>query len=195
GNRMHDLFAASEPARATETDTNGSGRGRKRRRERRRQQDTPREIEVGGQVLHITPRLIRMAEEDARTTQLEHKRRHPQNRARGRMRPRTRFAPPSRPTVVEELDDDGLLPAITFVFSRAGCDDAVRQCVSSGLVLTTPEEAAQIREYAETRCADIPAADLAVLGFDQWLRALEAGVSSHHAGMLPAFKEIVEHLF
>ncbi|GHD20327.1 DEAD/DEAH box helicase [Nocardiopsis kunsanensis] len=195
GNRLHDLFVDPEPAADTGTDENESGRGRKRRRERRRQQDQPRQIEIGGQVLHINPRLVRMAEEDARTTQLEHKRRHPQNRARGRMRPRTRFAPPSRPTVVEELDDDGLLPAITFVFSRAGCDDAVRQCVSSGLVLTTPEEAAQIREYAESRCADIPAADLAVLGFDQWLRALEAGFSSHHAGMLPTFKEIVEHLF
>ena len=196
GNRIHDLFVDPEPEPdATDTDENESGRGRKRRRERRRQQDKPREIEVGGQILRINPRLIRMAEEDARTTQLEHKRRHPQNRSRGRMRPRTRFAPPSRPTVVEELDDHGLLPAITFVFSRAGCDDAVRQCVSSGLVLTTPEEAAQIREYAETRCADIPAADLAVLGFDQWLRALEAGISSHHAGMLPTFKEVVEHLF
>src|SRR5690625_3509096 len=69
GNRMHDLFVDSEPESAPETDTNESGRGRKRRRERRRQQDKPREIEVGGQVLHINPRLIRMAEEDARTTQ------------------------------------------------------------------------------------------------------------------------------
>src|SRR5699024_135617 len=80
-------------------------------------------------------------------------------------------------------------------FSRAGCDEAVRECVASGLVLTTPEEAARIREYAETRCADIPAADLAALGFDQWLHALEAGISAHHAGVLPTFEEIVEYLF
>ena len=196
GKRVHDLFVEAEPEpQSTDADGEGSGRARKRRRERRRREDQPRQIEVGGQILHINPRLIRMAEEDARTTQLAHRKRHPQNRARGRMRPRTRYAPPSRPTLVEELDDEGLLPAITFVFSRAGCDDAVRQCVSSGLVLTTPEEAAQIREYAETRCADIPPADLAVLGFDQWLQALEAGISAHHAGMLPTFKEIVEHLF
>src|SRR5699024_6320745 len=196
GRRIHDLFVDIETPDEKESFENG-GRSRKRKRERRRHGGgSPREIRVGEEVLRINPRLIRMAEEDARTTQLAHRRRHPQNRARGGgMRPRTRFTPPSRPMIVDELDQEALLPAITFVFSRAGCDEAVRECVASGLVLTTPEEAARIREYAETRCADIPAADLAALGFDQWLHALEAGISAHHAGMLPTFKEIVEYLF
>ena len=39
------------------------------------------------------------------------------------------------------LDRDGLLPAITFIFSRAGCDAAVEQCLRAGLRLTTPDEA------------------------------------------------------
>ncbi|MDT0330093.1 DEAD/DEAH box helicase [Nocardiopsis lambiniae] len=203
GDRVHDLFVdlqenTEETAGDTAEGDAGSATGRKggkKRRRDRRQGWQPREIQVGGHTLRINPRLSRIAEEDSRVTQLAHRRRHPQSRARGPMRPRSRFAPPSRPTIIEELDDLGLLPAITFIFSRAGCDDAVRQCLSSGLVLTTPEEAAIIREYAETRCADIPGADLAVLGFDQWLRALECGIASHHAGMLPTFKEIVEHLF
>jgi ATP-dependent RNA helicase HelY len=196
GNRVHDLFVDMEEdtGQEEEPDSGGHRSKGKRKRERRRPQQH-REIEVGGQKLRINPSLIRFAEEDSRVTQLADRRRHPQSRARGSIRPRSRFAPPSRTAIIEELDDDGLLPAITFIFSRAGCDDAVRQCVASGLVLTSPEEAAEIREYAETRCADIPPADLAVLGFDQWLRALEAGISSHHAGMLPTFKEIVEHLF
>jgi len=196
GNRVHDLFVDMEEdtGQEEESDSDEGRRKSKRKRERRRPQQH-REIEVGGQKLRINPTLIRFAEEDSRVTQLANRRRHPQSRARGNVRPRSRFTPPTRPSIIEELDDDGLLPAITFIFSRAGCDDAVRQCVASGLVLTSPEEAAEIREYAETRCADIPPADLAVLGFDQWLRALEAGISSHHAGMLPTFKEIVEHLF
>ena len=37
--------------------------------------------------------------------------------------------------------------------------------------------------------------DLAVLGYWEWLEGLERGVAAHHAGMLPAFKEIVEELF
>jgi ATP-dependent RNA helicase HelY len=97
--------------------------------------------------------------------------------------------------VVARLDRDALLPAITFIFSRAGCDAAVSQCVRSGLRLTTPEESAQIRVVVDTRTADLPEGDLAVLGFWEWREALERGVAAHHAGMLPAFKETVEQLF
>ena len=50
------------------------------------------------------------------------------------------FRPPSRVDVIERLDAAGLLPAITFIFSRAGCDAAVTQCVRSGLRLTGPDD-------------------------------------------------------
>ena len=197
GKRLHDLFVDldTESSGAGEPEETGGGRARRKRERRRSGQHRPRQISVGGQTLHINPFLTRAAEEDARATQLADRRRHPQTRARGNVRPRTRFFPPSRPMIIEELDTEGLLPAITFIFSRAGCDDAVRQCMASGLVLTTPDEAAYIREYAETRCADIPRADLTVLGFDTWLSALESGIAAHHAGMLPTFKEVVEQLF
>jgi ATP-dependent RNA helicase HelY len=88
-----------------------------------------------------------------------------------------------------------LLPAIIFIFSRAGCEAAVNQCVRSGLRLTTPEESEQIRRVVDTRTADLPEGDLGVLGFWEWRDALERGVAAHHAGMLPAFKETVEELF
>ncbi|GLU48824.1 DEAD/DEAH box helicase [Nocardiopsis ansamitocini] len=195
GNRIHDLFVDEAPAEAAESEP-GTSKREKRRRERSGRRDRPAEIQVNGERLLVNPRLVRMAQDDARVTQMAHKRRHPQSRARsGTPRPRSKFAPPNRVQIVEELDDAGLLPAISFIFSRAGCDDAVRQCVQSGLSLTTPEEAEQIREYAERQCADIPQADLAVLGFSEWIRALERGVAAHHAGLLPTFKEVVETLF
>ena len=106
-----------------------------------------------------------------------------------------RFRPPTRADVVARLDRDALLPAITFIFSRAGCESAVSQCVRSGLRLTTPEESRQIRQVVDTRTADLPEGDLGVLGFWEWRDALERGVAAHHAGMLPAFKETVEELF
>ena len=81
------------------------------------------------------------------------------------------------------------------MFSRAGCDAAVGQCVRSGLRLTTEDEAAEIRRTVERRTAELPQADLAVLGYWEWLEALERGIAAHHAGMLPAFKETVEELF
>ncbi len=107
----------------------------------------------------------------------------------------TRFRPPRRPLVIGRLDAAGLLPAITFIFSRAGCDAAVRQCLDADLRLTTPDEAAVIRQIAERRTADIPESDLPVLGYGEWLTGLQRGIAAHHAGMLPAFKEVVEELF
>ena len=97
--------------------------------------------------------------------------------------------------MIARLDDSGLLPAITFIFSRAGCNAAVEQCLAAGLRLTTPEEAQQIQQVAERRTADIPPEDLTVLGYGEWLDGLRRGIAAHHAGMLPAFKEVVEELF
>ncbi|MGH3829325.1 MAG: DEAD/DEAH box helicase, partial [Pseudonocardiaceae bacterium] len=107
----------------------------------------------------------------------------------------SRFRPPARADVVARLNRDALLPAITFIFSRAGCEAAVNQCVRGGLRLTTPEESVRIRQVVDTRTAGLPQDDLGVLGFWEWRDALERGVAAHHAGMLPAFKETVEELF
>jgi ATP-dependent RNA helicase HelY len=102
---------------------------------------------------------------------------------------------PRREEVVEVLAAEGMLPAIYFVFSRAGCDRSVRWLRESGVTLTTRSEAAEIREVAETRAAWIDEEDLITLGFFELLDGLIAGVSAHHAGMLPVFKETVEQLF
>ncbi|MEV6694773.1 DEAD/DEAH box helicase [Micromonospora sp. NPDC051196] len=111
----------------------------------------------------------------------------------GRRGPRWRG--PLRPDIVDRLDREGLLPAILFIFSRAGCDAAVQQCLAAGLRLTSPEERAEIRRVVESRVTAIPGEDLSVLGYWEWLDGLERGLASHHAGMLPAFKEVVEELF
>ena len=106
-----------------------------------------------------------------------------------------RLRPPSRLAVIQALERAGLLPAIIFVFSRAGCEQAVTQAMTGGVDLTTEDEALRIREVVERRTADIPRADLGVLGFHAWAHALERGVAAHHAGLLPVFKETVEELF
>jgi ATP-dependent RNA helicase HelY len=113
---------------------------------------------------------------------------------RGGHRP-GRAAPPYRPEIIDRLDSAGLLPAITFIFSRAGCDAAVQQCLQAGLRLTTPTEAEQIESVAARRTGDIPDEDLTILGYHDWVLALRRGIAAHHAGMLPVFKEVVEELF
>jgi len=137
----------------------------------------------------VNPELLRVAQRD---TWIERK--GPSRPGRGGRRPR-RFPVPYRPDVITRLDAGGLLPAITFIFSRAGCDAAVQQCLAAGLRLTTPEEAEVIQQTAERRTADIPPEDLVVLGYGEWLDGLRRGIAAHHAGMLPAFKEVVEELF
>ncbi|MFD6164372.1 DEAD/DEAH box helicase [Oerskovia sp. NPDC060287] len=102
---------------------------------------------------------------------------------------------PPRFAVVDALDADGLLPAIFFIFSRAGCEAAVTQCLAAGLRLTTPDQEARIRAIVEERSATLPAEDLDVLGYWTWSESLARGIAAHHAGMLPIFKEIVEDLF
>ena len=137
----------------------------------------------------VNPELRRVAERDQWA-----ERKAPGRPARGGRRP-ARFRVPSRPDVIGRLDAAGLLPAITFIFSRAGCDAAVRQCLAAGLRLTTPQEAAEITDLVRLRTADIPAEDLPVLGYADWLAGLQRGIAAHHAGMLPTFKEVVEKLF
>ena len=101
----------------------------------------------------------------------------------------------SRPQVIASLDRQDLLPAITFIFSRAGCDAAVAQCVAAGLWLTTEQEQLVIARRVDEAAQDIPSDDLDVLGFWSWRDGLLRGLAAHHAGMLPTFKEVVEKLF
>jgi ATP-dependent RNA helicase HelY len=118
--------------------------------------------------------------------------------ALGRNR-RGRFTEPSdrmsRADIIEKLQRENLLPAITFIFSRVGCDAAVKQCLHAGLRLTSPEERVEIRQTALKYIHNIAEEDLEVLGFEEWLTALERGIAAHHAGLLPSFKGAVEDLF
>ncbi len=117
-----------------------------------------------------------------------------QPRGRGRGRPSI-YRPPSRPDVIGTLDREGLLPAITFVFSRVGCDAAVKQCLRSSLRLTSDEERVRIAEIIDRRTADLNEADLVVLDYHEWREGLLRGLAAHHAGMLPIFRHTVEELF
>ena len=108
---------------------------------------------------------------------------------------RHRFRTPRRTEVAEYLSDAGMLPAITFIFSRAACDDATRQCLQDGLRLTNPQERERIRELTEEAVERLSDDDLRTLGYGQWSAALEAGIAPHHAGLVPAFRRAVEHCF
>lgn len=132
----------------------------------------------------VNPELERLARDSTR--------RRPRD---GRGSRRRHALTPFRSDVVRRLDDEHLLPAIYFLFSRNGCDDAVQQCLHAGLRLNAKSERAEVRAHALSATRHLPDEDLLALGFDEWLDALERGIAAHHAGLLPVFKEVVEHLF
>ncbi len=165
GQRLYDLFA--QDADDTDQDDDGAGS------------------------TAVNPQLARIARDDYRRLRTRDHR----SKRGGYRRPGGGGLVPSRTDVVEQLDAEGLLPAIMFIFSRAGCDAAVQQCLSANLRLTNDAERREIRAYAEAKASSLADSDLAVLGYQDWAEALARGISSHHAGMLPVFKECVEELF
>jgi ATP-dependent RNA helicase HelY len=175
GNRVFDLFSLRPAAHAGE------------------QGQSPRELstrERGASV--VDPELVRFVRESERRIDSW-------GGGNGGSRRdswhKPRYKPPARSDVIERLDRAGLLPAITFVFSRNGCDAAVNQCLRSGLRLTDERERAEISAIIDERTGGLPEEDLNVLGFWEWREGLLAGLAAHHAGLVPAFKETVEELF
>ncbi|MBU6328378.1 MAG: DEAD/DEAH box helicase [Acidobacteria bacterium] len=110
-------------------------------------------------------------------------------------RPQRRWSTPGRAEVVELLDQRQMLPTLYFLFSRAGCDEAVRSCLRAGLSFTTDEERDRIRAIAEQHVENLTDDDLRILDFGRWSDALQHGIAAHHAGMIPPFKEAVERCF
>jgi len=152
---------------------------------------TERGSGAGSSTPRVNPELVRLAGSGGRAMsgrrQSELGRRHArQTRENGRM---------DRARLVELLGSQNLLPAVFFIFSRVGCDAAVQQVLRAGVRLTNAAERDEIREIVEERCRTLRDEDLAVLDYWEWLSGLERGVAAHHAGMLPAFKEVVEELF
>ena len=97
--------------------------------------------------------------------------------------------PPPISFVVAQMAERQMLPAIYFIFSRRGCDKAVRDLGVQCLV--TQEEQTRIKERLIAYSHDNPEAVRDGIHADALLR----GIAAHHAGVLPAWKELIEELF
>ena len=114
---------------------------------------------------------------------------------RRRYRSRTRPVPPPRRDLLSLLVRQEMVPAIWFVLSRAGCEGAARQLCEGGPGFTTPLESIELRRRAERIGNGLEVADLRSLDFGGWATRLAAGVATHHGGLLPVQRELVESAF
>jgi len=172
GRRLYDLFSEEAPTASV----------------------LPVAGEVNPELLQLAKRDSRLVRDDSR-----HRRgRRTRERIERNAQQRGDRGPnlvPRRDGAVEKLESEGLLPAIYFIFSRAGCDQAVGQLLHSGLRLTSPAERERLDSIADSVAAGLSPDDLAALGFATFREGLRRGIAAHHAGMLPAFKEAVEQGF
>ncbi len=108
---------------------------------------------------------------------------------RGRRRP----ASPS--VVIPQLRERRWLPAIYFIFSRSGCERALRRFLEDGGSLLEPERRAEVDEAIANTLRDYPSImpETEVNGL--LLEGLRRGAGLHHAGVLPALKRLTEVLF
>ncbi len=166
--------------------------------------DLYRHDDNGRPTTKLNARLTNRLDEYMRREQRRRGAERPDRRkGRGRHgRPESRSArqveryQPKRWAVVDELNFLGMLPAIYFIFSRNGCDEAVDQCLDAGLRLTSDDEALRIRSIVDEMIeGQLTHDDLKTLHFARFRHALEEGFAAHHAGLVALFKQIVERLF
>ena len=174
---------------------------------------------------------------------------NPKLKSQIRIKQRGRFNrtnSPTTKTVVQQLKDKNMLPAIYIIFSRRGCDQAVAELNYVNLVtieeskkiliyllyflmIGNPNLQAKILDFASTQSnkvyekiadflekkenaaeklvdflVDNPIIKNKVLQFlddncelvrNNQIEPLTRGIAAHHAGILPAWKELVERLF
>ena len=106
-----------------------------------------------------------------------------------------RIGPPGRTEVVEELRNLDMLPAIFFIFSRNQCDEAAKAARRGAISFVSRGESDAVlaiaRRYGERMTPD----ERSALDFDGFVDLVSKGVAPHHAGLVPAFKELVEEAF
>ncbi|MDX2229099.1 MAG: RNA helicase [Leptolyngbyaceae cyanobacterium bins.349] len=90
--------------------------------------------------------------------------------------------------VLSQLQQRDMLPAIYFIFSRRGCDQAVANLGDASLV--NEAEAKSLKQQIDDFLERNPEA-----GRSHQIEPLYRGIASHHAGILPAWKGLVEELF
>jgi superfamily II RNA helicase len=96
--------------------------------------------------------------------------------------------------LIEALEEKGWLPAIYFIFSRAGCERAMQDVLAEGRPLITREQRREVDAVVGEAVAENPSIGESALS-QAVFQGLRIGVATHHAGILPGLKRLIETLF
>ncbi len=107
----------------------------------------------------------------------------------------TQILKPNRFEVIDNLNETDRLPAIYFIFSRNACDFAVSDYIKYGVPLISKSDSKRVQKYTEYALSAISLRDQMALRIDTLLKGLSMGVASHHSGVVPPVKQIIESLF
>lgn len=121
--------------------------------------------------------------------------RRPERGRRGGPGDRFRRRPPSPGLVIPQLQTRKWLPAIYFIFSRAGCERALRRFLEDGGSLLPPDRRPEVEEAIANTLRDYPSIVPETEVNSLLLEGLARGAGLHHAGVLPALKRLTELLF
>jgi superfamily II RNA helicase len=96
--------------------------------------------------------------------------------------------------LIEALDARGWLPAIYFIFSRAGCERAMQDALADGRPLISREQRREVDTIIGEALRENPSLGESTLS-QAVFQGLRIGVATHHAGILPGLKRLIETLF
>ncbi|MBI1846015.1 MAG: DEAD/DEAH box helicase [Candidatus Rokubacteria bacterium] len=96
--------------------------------------------------------------------------------------------------MIDALETRGWLPAIYFIFSRAGCERAMDDVLTGGRALLGREQQREVDVAIGEAMAESPSMGDSEIN-QAVFRALRLGVAVHHAGILPSLKRLIERLF
>jgi ATP-dependent RNA helicase HelY len=92
------------------------------------------------------------------------------------------------------MEEKGWLPAIYFIFSRAGCERAMQDVLADGRALITREQRREVDTIIGAALSENPSIGESALS-QAVFQGLRIGVATHHAGILPGLKRLIETLF
>lgn len=136
----------------------------------------------------INPSIVKMEEISIRKVQQQFAR---NGRPIRQFKPNMNSMVPKYGDIASRLQSLSLVPAIIFIFSRIGCEDAAKELQQTSLRLLNGNEL----KYVSQAISAFIRANPEIPVTKSNIQMLKSGIGVHHAGLIPVWKAFIEDLF